>query len=309
MKTVFSNKQPIHTWAQQNQPHGRSSGMRFDKGLLFSYATPIANFVENKSGQRACLITTVNYSITTSSKHMPRSYDISGAPVFHVRFVGDESGRAPRVHMDYPGLASPDFHKANLKDYAARYDAALVNMLRSRTRQGMYHGEANRTIEEARKYAEFFGLKFSGKDSREISPELLAELKEREARNAEKKREADKKRKAKEAKQFADDSAKWLAGELYSMPNAMAGDTLLRVRGENIETSRGATFPIGHAVKAFALIQTVMKAGEAWQRNGKTLHLGNFQVDRIEPNGTVKAGCHTVQYSAIEFVAKQLKLI
>lgn len=42
---------------------------------------------------------------------------------------------------------------------------------------------------------------------------------------------------------------------------------------------------------------------------GHTIHLGHFQLDSIDIDGKVKAGCHTVEYTAIERVAKQLNLI
>ena len=42
------------------------------------------------------------------------------------------------------------------------------------------------------------------------------------------------------------------------------------------------------------------------QSDGHTWHLGHYQIDRIEANGTVHAGCHVVAWKAIERIREQL---
>jgi hypothetical protein len=37
--------------------------------------------------------------------------------------------------------------------------------------------------------------------------------------------------------------------------------------------------------------------------------VGNFMLEKMDSNGTIKAGCHTVAYDEVELIAKQLKLI
>src|SRR3954469_7899047 len=77
MKTVFSNSQVAHVWAQQNQASGRSNNGQFyfEGATIFSYGGhfPIARFA-GKSVQpagsrfikRVVLYTAADYSITTS---------------------------------------------------------------------------------------------------------------------------------------------------------------------------------------------------------------------------------------------------
>jgi len=42
-----------------------------------------------------------------------------------------------------------------------------------------------------------------------------------------------------------------------------------------------------------------------WQRNGKTIHLGHYQIDKIA-DGQVIAGCHTIPIAEIERLAATL---
>jgi hypothetical protein len=44
-------------------------------------------------------------------------------------------------------------------------------------------------------------------------------------------------------------------------------------------------------------------AGVKWQRNGETIRVGHFTVDRIEANGTLHAGCHRIYWPEIEQAA------
>jgi hypothetical protein len=81
------------------------------------------------------------------------------------------------------------------------------------------------------------------------------------------------------------------------------GGAYLRVRGDNVETSLGATVPLAHAVKAFGFIKLLRERGEAWQRNGKTVRVGHFQVDSIAPNGDIHAGCHFIKWEELARIA------
>jgi hypothetical protein len=89
-------------------------------------------------------------------------------------------------------------------------------------------------------------------------------------------------------------------GSLYSLPS-----TLLRVRGDNVETSRGAVFPISHAVRSWPFILRAI--GTGWKKNGHSIPLGHFTIDEIEPSGNVKAGCHYVTFAEVSAVADTLR--
>lgn len=105
----------------------------------------------------------------------------------------------------------------------------------------------------------------------------------------------------------ADRVAAWREGGNVSLPYGVA--TMLRVRGNEIQTSLGATFPVEHGRKAFPLIARVRMSGKGWQRNGHSIHLGHFQIDRISETGNVVAGCHRVEWAEIERCARELGII
>ncbi|MGK3946280.1 hypothetical protein ABK046_49000, partial [Streptomyces caeruleatus] len=68
MKTVFSNAQTAHVWAQQNQEHGKSSNGQFyfRNKTIYSYrdSWPLSTFAT----PNIVLINNTSYSVTTS-KH------------------------------------------------------------------------------------------------------------------------------------------------------------------------------------------------------------------------------------------------
>jgi hypothetical protein len=84
---------------------------------------------------------------------------------------------------------------------------------------------------------------------------------------------------------------------------------MLRFDGDEVVTSRGARFPVTHAKRALAFIRRVRESGQAYVRNGHTIHLGPYAIDRIEPDGTVKAGCHVVSWEEIERITPLLDSI
>jgi hypothetical protein len=57
---------------------------------------------------------------------------------------------------------------------------------------------------------------------------------------------------------------------------------------------------------ALAFIRKVRESGQEYIRNGHTIHLGHYVIDRIEPDGTVHAGCHVVRWEEIERISSQL---
>lgn len=85
--------------------------------------------------------------------------------------------------------------------------------------------------------------------------------------------------------------------------DAESGGAAIRIVGDQLETSHGATVPLAHAVKAFRFVKLVRQRGVAWERNGKTIRVGHFQIDRIDAEGNFTAGCHKFTWPEIERAA------
>ena len=332
MKKVFSNgNQVAHVWAQQTQSVGGCSNVFFEGAAIYSYDYhyPLGFFATNKKGEKAAIINNAGYSVTTSKHIQWARSAVSHYKTFLLPNTEAIKACVNAAKWEQPerivnGLSEAITHSAN------RYNSRLRSDTVKRKAATLDKWKSE-TLAECENYIallEWYGLKMDAKAKAALkaitgkSPIEAREAAQKAALVEAKKREKLLAEKLKVDAVIIEEALKaWLVGDDYFVSDTGHGkhcskdwvyrnpETLLRVHGEEVQTSKGAQFPIAHAVKAFALIQTVMKSGEVWIKNGKTLHLGNFQVDRIEPCGTVLAGCHTVKYDAIESIAKQLKLL
>ena len=90
----------------------------------------------------------------------------------------------------------------------------------------------------------------------------------------------------------------WIAGGPYNYLIRSAG-VLLRVKGDVIETTQGASVPVEAALKMYALI----KAGVGRRLHGHTI--GNYTVNNCTAND-LTIGCHVIPMSEISRIAEQL---
>lgn len=341
MRKVFDNDMVAHLWANRSQDEARSpNGNLFFRGdTIFSYGLhfPIAQHVYNDAFEHAVLFTTANYSHTTqhhksivSSALCNREAHEYVCPIFHV------------------ALGKDALNSTHFEAYEKRIVETIQKAKRARTYRKYHLEEAQRLAAEANAFAEFFGLEqrvtlpddLDGMMAQAVA--LEAARKERE-RVADEARQAAIREEARvELAEWRltphlylsstardmftpDDQAKleavldgivqrWRAGERlanYREEDAIAFyGTMLRLAddGETVETSRRASFPADHARKFWPLLKALKQSGREYVRNGRTIHLGAFTVDRVESNGTVHAGCHTVKYGECELLARCLGL-
>ena len=99
-------------------------------------------------------------------------------------------------------------------------------------------------------------------------------------------------------------SAEWPA--TLSAHVGRDGNTLLRVNGNQIETSQGARIPLDHAPRIWALVQACRNTGRPYTRNGHTEHAGQYAIDAVDTDGTLRAGCHSIKYAELELMARTL---
>ena len=156
--------------------------------------------------------------------------------------------------------------------------------------------------DQAFAYCAFFGLPVPKiPEVPEIDSEALTAIRKREAKRAAENAEQTKRERAEAIVRQRELITKWRASEyhgcLYDIP------VMLRIVGDEVQTSRGARFPVTHAKRALAFVRKIRESGQAYVRNGHTIHLGPYTLDRIEPDGTVKAGCHVVSWEEIELIA------
>ena len=95
-------------------------------------------------------------------------------------------------------------------------------------------------------------------------------------------------------------------GAAYIRATGIERDSAGMITAGTLETSQGATVPLVAAIRAFRFVKLVKERGEPWHRNGQTLPVGHFQIDRIETSGNFRAGCHAIDWLEIQALADEL---
>lgn len=76
--------------------------------------------------------------------------------------------------------------------------------------------------------------------------------------------------------------------------------------GGTLETSHGASVPLCHAIRVFRFLKLMRQRGETWAKNGRTIRVGHYSVDRVDSTGGFVAGCHRFAWPEIEALALAL---
>lgn len=321
MKTVFPNAQLTHVWAQQTQHSGRSGSMSFEGPTLYSYKTPIAKFYTLPTSGRVVLATSETYSITTSSKHMPALWralmGLGSARVFRVPFIELDPSKARLQGMGRVGT-----HLQNLDAIVARYVATRESELRHIKVYRSAYDRLEPIQRDARAYAQIFGLPVPTLDARADSDgieRIRAERKAKretpaylaaQARKAELAAARDAKRAAERVLLETERRTAWQAGAanmFYGTDEKGGAYLRLSNDGTRVETSRGAFIPTADARRIIPLIRACKEAGEVFEPYDRAAYaVGSFQVNRVDANGDIKAGCHFIQFAEIDKIGKLL---
>jgi hypothetical protein len=303
MRTVMKSDMVAHVWAQQTQSEARNStrSLFFDRETIYSYGShfPIARFIKNKAGVSAVLFTTRGYSTTTSG---------------HIHDVR----RALRGHdITIFNVERPDHTPRELKASAEHsIREALTAAQNARAKAFEHYCRAEIVVEETNELFKFMGQRFRVRMPR-VKPEVLEKWRTAHERHLDvlARQQAVRMARTAEERAWAEKTrlerrTAWLAGE----PNCLFRtdwneDTLLRVHGDNVETSLGAEIPVSHAKRIWPVILQHRTDGTTYVRNGHSHHVGQFAIDRIDPTGDIKAGCHFIKFDQIEKIAVVLGLI
>lgn len=298
-RQVYPTDEVAHLWAHGTQETARNPqhNLYFTGDTIYSYrdSYPIARRVSTKTGV-VVLVQEDTYSNTTARHiHMVRQA-VSHLETIDVAYV--EDGR----------------HKENLKWFAEEIEKHGMSAARARESysRDMKISRLERAVKEANLYCEVFGLKTRFESTTDI-PTLKRQAKEKTLAELAKKA-LDERKADKAARESIE---KFRAGLPLSEIGSVSADTakrigvngaLLRLTGDRteIETSKGVRIPVDHAKRGLRLIQTVRESGQEYQRNGHTIHLGPYAVDRIDTEGNLTAGCHYVAWNEIERIGKEI---
>jgi hypothetical protein len=320
MKRVFDTDMVAHIWANQSQEDARNSqgNFYFRGDTIYSYrdSFPIARLIKRK-GRECVLITNDTYSTTTNKHCLCVRRAVRGKPVFTVPNRTLEGEGYYAKNGDWKHRSD---HSDNLNWYKSQVEEGIQKLVRGRDKM-QYLLELDRRIKEANDYCEFFGLK-----KRFVFPKNLNRL-ELERKGNEFNRGTDARRIAAVAaaetrrskcndrwnqRNQPENKDKWLAGESVYYRNSWSEPILLRVVGEELHTSQGASVPLEHAKRAFKFIARYKAEGRTYEGDtGGSLivRVGHFKIDSIDTFGNIVAGCHKIGWSEIERIAGQLGLL
>lgn len=309
MRKVHPAEMVAHLWANQSQPTAYTARRNFyyDGSTIYSYGEhfPVAKHVEIGTGKhkRRCVLVNNASTTNTTNKHRGHVRDALrglGLPAFNVPHL---EPRALHGH----GLSN-DIHKHNLEDYQQCIAELAAKAKRARVNCDWLGTQCQAMVDEANAYAAFFKLRKRFKvptdlDLADLAAKAKAEQERTKARRAKQDAERAKRQAARNA-ELATELEQWKRGERDSVPSDYWGDTLLRVRGSYIQTSRGAVVPVDEATKLLPLI----RRGKAWHANGQTMAVGSFQLSEVTEQGDIRVGCHTIKRDELERIAAELGL-
>ena len=291
MKTVFSNSELFHVFAQRSQNNGRNSAgnlyFRNDYGgydygrKLYSYGSHylLAEFIENKAGELAIMINNAGYSNTTA-KHI--SQVTSATRQYEQFFVlGTDPGK---VLMELESLIK-SLCKARKPEKYINEAQSLLNSFNDFQEWKGTKPEKNspeaETIKQIRKIEKLFN-----NEAGKIDVTAYAQNKA-----------AAEKRKDK--KIFTEALSKFMTFEGWRIPhNSFNNEDYLRINpdGHYVETSQSIKI---NPVDA-AILYKLIKAG----KDIKGRKIGNFTV--ISLNGVLSVGCHKINRKNMEQTGEKL---
>jgi hypothetical protein len=287
-RTVYPTDEIPHLWAHQALPFAKNphGNLYFQGPTIYSYGShfPIAVIVE-RNGKRAILLTNRRHSVTTNGHiRAVRAAIPPDVPVFEGPVLGD-------------ALQWARWYKSTVEDYIEQAARARANGNRPHLA-----GQAQAWAREAVKYGRFFGVK--------VDVPALPDSFDGLARRMHQERAAELARKRAQLRAVAEPiAARWRAGEVF---DAWTNDRhylqalpcMLRIKGEEVETSHGARVPVEHARVALGMVLKARANGELpWQGS---FRVGYYRMERIDANGTVHIGCHKIPWAEIERLAPEL---
>lgn len=303
MKRVFSsNAQLAHVWAQQTQDYGRGNSLFFERDTIWSFGYHYkAAKIHAIKGKPFALVNSDRYSSCTG-KHL--NYITSAL-----------QGLMPYFHA--PDVTSPRDAVKHLDEKAQEQIAYALKRIKIESKRDIQwqFQSIREAFQEANKLRKFLGKaeKFASKKQLDaVQSHLEFRLKRYHELNTpemQAKREAErlKRIERKEALERASQAEKiqfFREGRnvgIYGLSHE-----ILRIKGDEIETSRGAKVPLDHA----KLLYRAIKQGKSVEDQ----RIGHFRVNAVTdlPSGDkeIRVGCHRILLSEASLVLEpRLQLV
>lgn len=301
MKEAFgSHTQLCHVWAQQTQPAGHTKNLYFLNFTdLYSYGGHYlaAKIHTTKQGQPYALIRSDSYSNSTS-KHL------------------NHAARAVRGLMEYWYV--PNVEKIDSVENFNHFNDRVINEVdetlratKVRYKEDIQHylNSIDDMVNDANEFFKFADLplisvpqdildlvrehlEYRLKRYEELNtPEHRAKLEADKIKREERKAEKEREKKALEIQEWRDGKRSVIYGRSFY--------DLLRVQGNEVKTTSGASVPLSHALRLLSMIEKgTVRAGE---------RIGHFTYESStdsewEDDKIIKIGCHKIKLSEAQSV-------
>lgn len=270
---MATHDQVAHNWAHRTGRAHRGFNMYHDDETVWSYGPhfPIARHVTDRNGNACVLFTTRDYSISTTDHKSKVSRAIpEWVPVHCVNDV---------TAMGKP--AQRDNYRAMVK---AR-ERLLAKASRARAWKAYLLEYSEEMRGHINAYTKAFRLGFreipySEEIHNEIAAARAATERKEDERNATQIQEWERRRPA------------WEAGENVKLPHHR--EILVRVKGEEVQTSWGAVVPLHEALRVLRFAKECADKQRPLVSQDDQFRVGCYPLDRIDADGTIHAGCHHI---------------
>jgi hypothetical protein len=283
----------IHYWSAMALPEAKCGNVRYDGPVIYSYAEPIGLLLP---GNRV-LISSRNFSVTTSS-HQTQAR----MATHHMR-----SCSAPHLTKYHSSdLHLQGMHKENFRHWMRDAEYAVTELKNHPRRKIRIANRLTSILQSYNAYREFFEL-----DWPELSSdEMRALVEETAQRRHEEQLAAEKRREEQRRIDEAEEATELLLWRDHVTERRAFSKMALRLSldGTEIETTRGAAVPVTEAPVLWRYTSLCRRKGEAFTPDSE-VKVGHYKLTRIEQDGTLVIGCHTIPFYELELMAKKLKFI
>lgn len=336
MKTKFNNREVAHVWA--NQTDAELDGLRSGSGSSFSFTGPAINSysttigrIYRRNGRRLVLTDGASFSNSTS-KHQGYIRRALRGSDEHVSLSFGKRGQSLNLTPKQIWEAAI----AECHDYAAQ-------SAKARGRAAGLLVSAENSIRKAELVRVFFGLR-----NKPFSPDLSKLVEHAKTQDALREKIAAKQKAKEEERQREHErlSAKYAPSLLamwrehreasdefkaiqetarasglhsISVSALLRGDSpffqgncalRLSIDRDRVETNKGAQVLVRTVSFLWAFCSQARRNAESV--NPETVarfpRLDHYSVNEIDAGGNLTAGCHSIAFSEIEYIAKELGL-
>ncbi|WP_018609558.1 hypothetical protein [Uliginosibacterium gangwonense] len=293
-RRLATTREVFHAWASRRHSNGLCGNVRFDGPVLFSYAEPIAYLLDDER----VMIRSERFSVTTSSHQ-----SLAASAVHHTQRI-----YAP--HLPSHPLSEPEdiriVHAENDRRWLKQADELRARYLENKRKTSVLR-ELNTVLTERDTYSTFFELGWTRPSMGEIDARL-AEQEIEFHRQALARHELAMKLAQENAEEQQEALADWRKHIVRRYP--YFEQTALRLSQDltEIETSKGAKVPVSVAETLWKLAQKCRAACTQYVPANVHFSVGDYRLLRVENDGSLVIGCHTIPFSELEPIAEQLGL-